>query len=69
MAPAQTGEHYPGRRTYGHSLIVDPWGRVVAQAAEETGETVIFADIDPAAVTDARAKVPSLSNRRDFLTP
>ncbi|WP_229707875.1 carbon-nitrogen hydrolase family protein [Tistrella bauzanensis] len=69
MAPAQTGEHYPGRRTYGHSLIVDPWGRVVAEAAEETGETVIFADIDPAAVTDARAKVPSLSNRRDFLAP
>src|SRR3546814_458493 len=58
VSAAQTGEHAEGRRTYGHSVIVDPWGRVVADAGEEVG--VITAEIDLAEVAAARAKVPSL---------
>jgi predicted amidohydrolase len=65
MAPAQAGEHYPGRRTYGHSLIVSPWGEVVAEADGDS-EGVILADLDTDAVTAARSKVPSLANRRRF---
>lgn len=68
MAPAQAGEHYPGRRTYGHSLIVSPWGEVVAEADGES-EGVILAELDAAAVTAARTKVPSLANRRSFTGP
>ncbi|MDJ0610192.1 MAG: carbon-nitrogen hydrolase family protein [Kiloniellales bacterium] len=64
FAPAQCGEHAEGRQTYGHSLIVDPWGEVLADGGDEPG--VVVAEIDPAAVAKARAMVPSLSNDRDF---
>ena len=64
FAPAQSGTHETGRETYGHSLIVAPWGEVIAEAGVETG--FIMADIDPAAVTSARARVPSLLHDRDF---
>ncbi len=64
FAAAQCGDHAAGRRTYGHSLIVDPWGTVVAEAGEEPG--VIFADIDPAKVGEARRSVPSLANERAY---
>lgn len=64
FAAAQCGDHAAGRQTYGHSLIVDPWGAVVAEADDEPG--VILADIDPAKVAEARRSVPSLANARAF---
>ncbi len=64
FAPAQCGEHAGGRRTFGHSLIVDPWGEVIADAGTDTG--FIVADIDPAKVAEARRKIPSLSHDRPF---
>src|SRR5262249_46585375 len=59
IAPAQSGLHENGRRTYGHSLIVDPWGAILADAREEIG--IAMAEIDPAKVTQARARVPALT--------
>src|SRR5882724_6582261 len=64
LAAAQGGKHENGRETYGHSLVVDPWGRILAEGGTEPG--VILAAIDPAAVTAARAKVPSLQHGRRF---
>jgi predicted amidohydrolase len=64
FAPAQCGEHPGRRKTYGHSLIVDPWGRVLADGGEATG--FVLADIDPAKVTEARSQVPSLAGDRSF---
>lgn len=64
FAPAQYGDHGGGRVTYGHSLIVDPWGRVLADGGEGTG--VIIAKIDPAEVSAARRKIPSLKNEATF---
>lgn len=63
FAPAQTGEH-KGRETYGHALIVAPWGEVVADAGEEVG--IVYADVDTDAVEKARGKVPSLTHDRPF---
>jgi predicted amidohydrolase len=67
VAPAQGGHHANGRQTYGHSLIVAPWGEVLAEAGTEPG--VIVADIDPAASDAARARIPNLQHDRDFLGP
>ena len=67
FAPAQCGEHAEGRRTYGHSLIVDPWGTILADGGEEAG--VIVADIDPARVGEARRMVPSLGHDRPYSPP
>jgi deaminated glutathione amidase len=64
LASAQGGAHENGRETFGHSLVVDPWGRVVAEGGTEPG--VILATIDPAEVTAARAKIPSLQHGRRF---
>jgi predicted amidohydrolase len=64
IAPAQGGTHANGRRTYGHSLIVAPWGEILAEAGEEPG--VVFAEIDPALSTEARNRIPSLNHDRDF---
>ncbi|KFB08976.1 carbon-nitrogen hydrolase family protein [Nitratireductor basaltis] len=65
IAAAQGGRHEDGRETYGHSIIVDPWGRVLAEAdGDEPG--VIMAEIDPALVSSTRKKVPNLKNARDF---
>jgi predicted amidohydrolase len=61
-AAAQIGETLPGKPSYGRSLIVDPWGIVVAQAPDE--ETVITAELDRAHLLDIRAKLPSLANRQ-----
>ena len=61
MAPAQGGTHENGRRTWGQSLIVDPWGTVVAQQASEEG--VVLFDIDTAQVERARTQLPALSHR------
>lgn len=64
FAPAQTGSHAGGRETYGHALIIDPWGQVLEDAGTEPG--FIIADIDPAKVAEARGKVPSLKHTRDI---
>ncbi|MBI1777332.1 MAG: carbon-nitrogen hydrolase family protein [Proteobacteria bacterium] len=64
VAPAQTGVHAEGRETFGHSLVVGPWGDILADAGTETGVTVV--DIDPAHVAEARRKVPSLTHDRPF---
>lgn len=67
VAPAQAGLHANGRRTYGHSLIVAPWGEVLAEADVEPG--VIVADIDPALSELARTKIPNLKHDRAFTGP
>jgi predicted amidohydrolase len=64
FAAAQGGDHEDGRATYGHSLVVGPWGKIVAEGGTEPG--VIFADVDPAEVAAARSRVPSLQNGRRF---
>jgi deaminated glutathione amidase len=67
FAPAQSGEHANGRKTYGHSLIVAPWGEILAEA--EDGSGLITAIIDPARVAEARRAVPSLAHDRPFTPP
>jgi Carbon-nitrogen hydrolase len=67
FAPAQWGEHAEGRRTYGHSLIIDPWGEVLADAGEGVG--IVSARIDLAAIAKARRMVPSLQHDRPFTKP
>ena len=65
IAAAQAGRHEDGRETFGHSMIIDPWGKVLA-AAGGTGEAVVIADIDVAAVKAAHDRIPNLKNARDF---
>lgn len=67
LAPAQSGEHEGGRRTWGHSMIVGPWGDVLA--VQEEGEGMILADLDLAQVARARAAIPALRHDRDFKSP
>jgi deaminated glutathione amidase len=64
LAAAQGGKHENGRETFGHSLVVDPWGRIIAEGGTEPG--VVMAEIDPAEVAAARAKIPSLHHGRRF---
>lgn len=64
FAAAQGGTHDNGRATFGHSLIVDPWGRILAEGGTEPG--VVLAEIDPAEVAAARARIPSLHHGRRF---
>jgi len=64
-AAAQAGVHEDGRETFGHSMIVDPWGRVLASAGG-TGEAVVLAEVDTAAVKAAHDKIPNLRNGRAF---
>ncbi|GJD75223.1 carbon-nitrogen hydrolase family protein [Methylobacterium goesingense] len=65
ISAAQGGHHEDGRDTYGHSLIVDPWGKVLADAGgSEPG--VILAEVDLSRVTDARARIPTLQHARPF---
>jgi len=64
FAAAQGGRHASGRETYGHSVVVDPWGRVIAEAQDEPG--ILLADIDTAEVALARARIPSLQHGRRF---
>lgn len=61
LAPAQGGTHANGRQTYGHSMVVDPWGKVVAERA--TGAGVVMADIDPAFQAKMRSSLPALTHR------
>jgi deaminated glutathione amidase len=64
FAAAQAGRHESGRETYGHSLIVSPWGDVIAEADSQSG--VIVADIRPEEVEKARRRIPSLQHDRPF---
>jgi predicted amidohydrolase len=64
LAATQGGRHENGRATYGHSLIVSPWGEVLAEGGEDPG--VVFADIDLAASDEARARIPALKHGRSF---
>jgi len=64
IAAAQTGKHEDGRETYGHSLVVDPWGEVLLDMGEEPG--LAFCDIDLDRIAEVRAQVPSLANRREI---
>ena len=65
IAAAQAGLHEDGRETFGHSMIVDPWGKVLASAGG-SGEEIVIAEIDVAQVSAARGKIPNLKNARDF---
>jgi len=67
FAPAQCGEHAGGRQTFGHALIVSPWGAVLADAGEQPG--YVIAEIDTDEVAEARRKVPSLSHDRPYAEP
>ncbi|HXR59589.1 MAG TPA: carbon-nitrogen hydrolase family protein [Burkholderiales bacterium] len=62
IAPAQGGAHPNGRRTHGHSMIVDPWGEVLA--CREQGEGVVLAELDPARVAEVRQSLPALGHRK-----
>jgi nitrilase len=62
IAAAQGGLHENGRRTFGHSLVVDPWGEVLALL--ESGEGVAMAQLDPARIAEVRAQLPALTHRR-----
>jgi predicted amidohydrolase len=64
LAAAQGGHHENGRETFGHSLVIDPWGRILAEGEVEPG--IVMAEIDPAAVAAARTRIPSLQHGRRF---
>jgi deaminated glutathione amidase len=64
LAAAQGGRHESGRETYGHSLVVDPWGRILAEAQDQPG--IILADIDAEQAAAARRKIPTLRHQRDI---
>jgi predicted amidohydrolase len=64
VAPAQGGAHENGRRTYGHSMVVDPWGEVVAVRAE--GEGVVLAELDRGRIDEVRRQLPALQHRRSL---
>lgn len=68
VSAAQAGLHQDGRETYGHSIIVGPWGEVLAEASGD-GSEVILADIDPALSADARQRIPALKNERPYADP
>lgn len=65
LAPAQGGQHQDGRETYGHALIVSPWGEIVAEA-DHADPCIIYADLDLGEVTKARQRIPSLASDRPF---
>jgi predicted amidohydrolase len=65
IAAAQAGKHENGRSTYGHSMIIDPWGGILGQLGGD-GPGVLVADIDLQAVAEARGRVPALANARSF---
>lgn len=67
IAAAQAGEHEDGRRTYGHSLIVDPWGKVLLDMVEEQG--IGFAEVDPGQVDEVRRGLPAIRHRRSIARP
>jgi len=68
IAAAQGGQHANGRATYGHSLVIDPWGRVIAER-DNDAPGVLLAEIAPELVADARGRIPALANARNFAPP
>ncbi len=68
ISAAQAGRHADGRETFGHSMVVSPWGEILAEGGGE-GAEVILADIDPSLSDDARRRIPSLKNERPFALP
>ena len=62
FAPAQTGTHGPDHKTWGHAMIIDPWGTVLCDAGGEPG--IVVAEIDPQQLQEVRGKIPSLNHRR-----
>ncbi len=64
IAAAQSGEHEDGRRTFGHSLVVDPWGEILADGGEGNG--LVFAEIDLARIEEVRSRIPVLAHRREI---
>jgi predicted amidohydrolase len=68
IAAAQGGAHPNGRSTYGHSLLVDPWGRVIAEL-DHDAPGVLVAGIDASAIIEARRRIPTLANARRFAPP
>ncbi|WP_439561856.1 carbon-nitrogen hydrolase family protein [Roseinatronobacter sp.] len=67
VAAAQNGHHADGRQTWGHSLVIDPWGEILADMKQENGVVVI--DLDMTAVTRARQMIPALQNTRPYAKP
>jgi predicted amidohydrolase len=67
VAAAQVGRHEDGRQTFGHSLVVDPWGEVLLDMGEDTG--VGFVDIDLSRISDVRSRIPTLNHRRIIPEP
>ena len=67
VAPAQIGHHENGRETYGHSLIIDPWGKIVAEACHD--DEVIVAELDMALVDTARRQIPALHHGAAYALP
>ena len=68
ISAAQAGTHADGRETFGHSIIVSPWGEVLAEGGGE-GPEIVLATIDPAKSVDARQRIPALLNERPFALP
>ena len=62
VAAAQVGHHEDGRNTYGHSLVVDPWGELLLDMGDRSG--VSFAEVDLSRITEVRSRVPAISHRR-----
>jgi predicted amidohydrolase len=62
VAAAQVGRHQDGRHTFGHSLVVDPWGEVLLDMGEERG--IGFADIELSRISEVRSRIPALNHRR-----
>ncbi len=67
VAPAMCGDHPGNRQTYGHSLVTDPWGEILAEGGE--APEIIYADIDPARVAKVRSMIPSLEHDREYQPP
>ena len=66
VSAAQVGEHQDGRKTFGHSLVIDPWGEVMLDMGASPQDQPGLATIDPLRITEVRAQLPSLANRRDL---
>lgn len=66
IAPAQCGTHDGGRKTYGHSMVINPWGKVIAEAGVEP--TILYADMDTKEIAAFRAAIPSLRHDREIIT-
>lgn len=67
VAAAQVGHHEDGRETYGHSLVIDPWGEILLDMEDEAG--IGFAEIDMARVEEVRRRIPVIAHRRIFIPP